>query len=369
MIIGFDAKRLFCNTTGLGNYSRTLVRNYSELDGNTFILYSSKDKNLSESQYFKKSKFFVSKFNDSFLWRSKGIVKDLISDKVQVYHGLSNEIPFGIHKTEIKTVVTVHDLIFKVYPNTYPLIDRLIYDFKFRYACKHADQIIAISESTKNDIIKYYGTSASKIKVIPQTTLEEYWEEDDLKLQDLLIKEFNLPSNFMLSVGTIEERKNLRSVIQALAKLEVKIPLVIVGGGKSYKNDILKLIESLDLKKWVFFIPRRINNRELKNIYSLAKFSIYPSLYEGFGLPVLESRLSKTPVITSDISSLPEAAGDDNQCVNPLNIEELKNAMQLYINQDLTELSIQTQKSAIEDFGKNKLNKLLNSLYYELLDD
>ena len=369
MIIGFDAKRLFCNTTGLGNYSRTLVRNYSELKDNTLILYSPEDRKLSESDFFKNSKSFISKFNTSFLWRSKGIVKDLINDKVQIYHGLSNEIPFGIHKTGVKTVVTIHDLIFKAYPGTYPFIDRLIYDFKFKYACKHADRIVAISENTKKDIIKYYGTSESKITVIPQTTLSEYWEDDDIRLQNSLVQEFNLPPEFILSVGTVEERKNLQSVIHSLAEIEVKLPLLIVGGGKSYKVETLNLIDSLDLQQWVIFIPRKISNQELKNLYSLAKFSIYASLYEGFGLPVLESRLSGTPVITSNLSSLPEVAGQENQCISPQNIEELKNAIELFINQDLTILSEETKNSARNEFGKNKLNSLLNSLYKKILDE
>lgn len=369
MKIGFDAKRLFCNRTGLGNYSRTIVSNYADYcPEDELYLYSPKDKNLEDSIKFKTSNKFKTVFNSSLFWRSRRIIKDLKRDQIQIFHGLSNELPFGIHKSGIKSVVTIHDLIFKVYPKTYPLIDRIIYDLKVRYACKYSDTIIAISESTKQDIIKYYNINEDKINVIPQTTLPEYWENNDLNIQKSLKKEFNLNTDFFISVGTIEERKNLKSVLIAFSEVKSKIPLVIIGNGKSYKQEILQVIKDLNLSQWVYFIPRRISNLELKNIYSLAKFSIYLSIYEGFGLPVLESRLSGTPVITSNTSSLPEAAGSESKCISPTDKNTLIKTISEFISSDLEKKSRQTKTSAQSLYNKNKLNQQLNSLYYKLLN-
>ena len=170
--IGYDAKRLFNNFTGLGNYSRTLLQDLSEhFPENEYLLFSPKvKKNDRTKPFFDPSKYTIktAKGNSTF-WRSLGIKKDLENNQIQLFHGLSHEIPFGLQKTKIKSVVTIHDLIFKHYPEQFPFIDRKIYDWKFKYSCENADRIVAISESTKKDIIHFYNIPPEKIEVIYQT--------------------------------------------------------------------------------------------------------------------------------------------------------------------------------------------------------
>ena len=142
--LGFDAKRLFNNFTGLGNYSRTLVRNLATYyPHNTYFLYTPKVTKNEETQFFINSPLFNLQLPSGRMgayWRSYGVRKDLQKHKVQLYHGLSHEIPFGLEKLGIPGVVTIHDLVFKHHPEYYPWTDRLIYDQKFRYACRHADR-------------------------------------------------------------------------------------------------------------------------------------------------------------------------------------------------------------------------------------
>jgi glycosyltransferase involved in cell wall biosynthesis len=166
-IIGFDAKRLVRNASGLGNYSRTLVgdllrastpqwsfRLYAPDEGNPALVSQlQQDPRLTFCYPKADSSLFT--LHSSLLWRSRGIVSDLLRDGVQLYHGLSGELPLGIRRSGIRSVVTIHDLIFLRHPEYYKWIDRNIYAWKFRRTLKEADCIIAISECTRRDIIHY----------------------------------------------------------------------------------------------------------------------------------------------------------------------------------------------------------------------
>ena len=138
---------------------------------------------------------------------------------------------------------------------------------------------------------------------------------------------------------------------------------------KKYKDEVLGLIEERSLQKWILFLPRKVSNIELKAIYQLANFTIYPSLYEGFGLPVLESQLCKTPVITSNISSLPEAASEKAFTIDPLNIEAIKTAMEhLMETSNQEDIQQESYSYSIQKFNPEKLSQALNKIYLDLLD-
>ncbi len=251
-------------------------------------------------------------------WRSRGVVSDLQRNGTDLYHGLSHELPLGIERTGIRSVVTMHDLIFHFYPAQYRLIDRTIYDRKFRSACRRADAVIAISESTKQDIMRIYGTPPERIHVIYQgcdPRFERQWTTAELA--DLRTR-LDLPEDFFLYVGSLIERKNLHGIIAALALLppEDRRPLVIVGGGgDAYRSHCEKVAQAAGIHDLLSF--RRPTFTDLPGVYQSARLFLYPSFYEGFGIPVVEALLSGCPVITSDTSSLPEAAGPDSLLVPP----------------------------------------------------
>lgn len=377
MRIGFDSKRLYCNFTGLGNYSRALVKNVQALySENEYFLYSPKIKKAPETTFFYDNsnfKTYLAKTVFKAYWRSFSISSQLKKDGVQLYHGLSNELPVNLKKYNIKSVVTIHDLIFKILPETYPLIDRNIYDFKFRKACLMANKVIAISKSTKTDIVKFYGINPDKIEVVYQSCSPLFYEPIEHKESNSLTEQYKLPNQYLLSVGSVEERKNLKLIIEAYQHLntEHKIPLVIIGRGKTYKKEVLDLIASNGLEKKVIWITNLKDNKALRAIYQKATALVYPSFYEGFGLPIVEALLSKTPVITSNVSSLPEAGGPNSLYINPNRSAELADAItQVLTNAELVNKMIEEGfKYANQMFSPNRVSKQLINCYEGVLNE
>ncbi len=372
MKIGFDAKRFFYNNTGLGNYSRTLLNNLWKIQpNNNYILYSPKTSKIFESETFSILEKFEVKSSSTLFWRERGVIADLKKDGVGLYHGLSNEIPIGIHRTEIKSIVTIHDLIFKIYPKTYNYFDTKIYDFKFKYACKNANKVLAISESTKKDIINFYNVSPEKIEVVYQSCNPLFYSlqsnEDVLKN----LKEYDVPDRFMLYVGSVIERKNLLTIVKAQEQIDtsVRIPLVIVGKGGVYKKQVEQYIHDKNLDEHFIWLDSLENNEHLQALYQKAELFIYPSIYEGFGIPVVEALLSKTPVITSNVSSLPEAAGPDSICIDPENDVLMKESIEnVLTNLSLREkMSERGYKYAIKNFDGKKCAQKLFEIYKKLL--
>lgn len=346
MNIGFDAKRAYQNYTGLGNYSRTLLASLSEFyPGNNYYLFAPKITGLFKTTGFGNIypvgpvRFPATACKS--LWRSNWVKKELIDYNIDLYHGLSHEIPIGIAATGIKSVVTIHDLIFERYPEQYMPVDRFIYRNKFRYACKHADKIIAVSRQTKEDIIDFYKIPDKKIDVCYQSCnpLFSYTTTEEKK--EAIRQLYRLPDKFYLYVGSIIERKNLMLVCRALRKLNGKLPLVVIGDGGTYKRKVKKYIAENGLGESVIFLsetPAAKSSESYKSsldlpaIYQMATALIYPSMFEGFGIPVLEAMFSRLPVITSKISSLSETGGDAPLYVNTGNETELVAAMQAVAN-------------------------------------
>ncbi|MFW5820469.1 MAG: glycosyltransferase, partial [Bacteroidota bacterium] len=174
MKIAFDAKRAFCNPSGLGNYSRMVIRQLCEYyPENEYLLYSPQNGSVDPDfpppkAELKLPETFISRLFNSY-WRSYSLKNILINEKPDIFHGLSNELPLNIHRSNIKSVVTIHDLIFIRFPDLYKHIDRNIYLKKFKYASKNADIVIAVSEQTKRDLIHFFNTPEEKIKVVYQS--------------------------------------------------------------------------------------------------------------------------------------------------------------------------------------------------------
>jgi glycosyltransferase involved in cell wall biosynthesis len=371
--IGFDAKRIFQNYTGLGNYSRTLVKNLVHFfPENTYQLFTPKVKVNDTTAFFVENpslSIHTPLHPMKAAWRTFGMNRDLKKSGCQIFHGLSHEIPVGIQNTGIQTVVTMHDLIFKIYPEYYPTAQRWIYDWKFRYACENSDTIIAISEQTKQDIVTYYKIPDHKIKVIYQTCGDAFQQPIDIESVVATKTAWALPSEYMLYVGSIIERKNLLRIVQAMAQLpkDLDIPLVVVGNGKAYEQKVKSFLAEHHLEKRVIFIPN-IRYDLLPQIYAGASLFLYPSEYEGFGIPVIEALFSKTPVITSNCSCLPEAAGSDALLVTPTSVEEIKIAIERGLK-DTALRDNMIEKGyhhAVKNFSAEKVSHDLQSLYQGL---
>ena len=271
-------------------------------------------------------------------WRSRWILSDLRSKNIDLYHGLSHEIPFGIGETSVKSIVTVHDLIFLKYPDQYNPIDVKTYDYKMRYACQTANHVIASSIQTKHDLIDLYAIPEQKITVCYQSCDKRFNHTIDESTIESCRALLPLPASFFLYVGSIIERKGLLQIVEAMRLIpaENRIPLVVIGNGRQTKKQVMLFIakngmtnDVVFLNDWASGQPERFSLIEayLPVIYHAAIALIYPSQYEGFGIPVLEALSCGTPVITSDQSCLPEVGGPGSLYVQPKNRDDIQTAM------------------------------------------
>ncbi|MDZ7738158.1 MAG: glycosyltransferase family 1 protein [Bacteroidales bacterium] len=334
MIIGFDAKRAFFNRSGLGNYSRNLLNSFfSYYPENGYILYSPAAKGRIE--FAEPHNYTLSTPEKALhrafpsLWRSRGISRQIKSDSPDIFHGLSSELPRSL-PLNVKKVVTVHDLIYMRYPQMYSPANRNIYYLKTRHACASADQIIAISEQTKTDIMNFTGTDAGKITVIYQDCHPSFRVKAEVETKKALRKKYSLPDNYLLYVGTIEERKNLLSVVSALHTGNIDIPLVVIGRKTAYYRKVKAYINNNNMRNIIF--PAGVENKELPALYQMASCFIYPSVFEGFGIPLVEALVSGVPVITSRGSCFSEAGGPGSIYIDPHDIPEISDAILSVIN-------------------------------------
>ena len=371
MILGFDAKRFFHNKTGLGNYSRDLIRILVQYHPeNSYLLYNPKPKKIDRIPV--DGKIIIEHLPESTkdkkkssLWRLFSISTQIKKDKVDLYHGLSGEIPIGLNKSHVKTVVTIHDLIFMRYPNLYSFFDRKIHYYKFKYAANKADLVIAISEQTKKDIITYLNINPNKIKVIYQGCAPIFKEEISAEFIEFTRNKYLLPTNFILNVGTIEKRKNVLSVIKAIKEIDTQ--LVIIGKKTAYFNEINTFISENKLQNKVIFLEN-VELKELASIYRMASVFIYPSVFEGFGIPIIEALYSKTPVITSKGGCFSEAGGENSIYIDALNTEEIKVKLEeVLANPEKREAMKQKGHEFVQKFNDENIATEWIETYHEVM--
>lgn len=371
MRIGYDAKRAFNNRAGLGVHSRTLIDNmlryHPEDDYHLYTpsialtdIYDSYQHidNISIHQAMGMSKSY---------WRSWSITDDLTNHNIDIYHGVSHEIPRNIQKVGCASVVTIHDVIFKKFPRYFPLTDRIVYDQKWKHAIATADKVIAVSESTKNDILEYYPIPNDKIEVVYSSCHPRFYQSDTEDSNSGAA----LPSEYILSVGSIEPRKNYETLLRALAQIPAKSRphLVIVGRGKTkYVSKINDLIMRLGFTHQVTILSD-VTDDNIRAIYQGAAAFIYPSYYEGHGLPITEALYCGVPVVASSTSSMPEAGGPDCIYIDPLDAEELAHAIRLVLTDTplRNKMVVNGLAYAQEKFDPKRVTDQMYAVYKSLL--
>lgn len=363
MKISYDAKRFFHNASGLGNYSRDLVRILATFyPQNQYFLLNKNPSNRGKTVLNLPNVSFVETSSGNFARQYK-MGKDAQNLNADIFHGLSGELPLKWNEKPIKKIVTIHDLIFKRFPHYYSWFDRKIHFWKFKKAAETSDLVIAISEQTKNDIIHFLKIPENKIRVVYQGCHKAFKEFIFPEFLNQTKEKFNLPERFVLNVGTVEERKNLLNVVKALEG--TNIPLVIVGKKTKYFNKIEKFISKKKLE--VFFL-NNVSMEELAAIYRLADILVYPSFFEGFGIPVIEGLFSGTPVITSNTSSLPEAGGNAALYIDPGNPLDLRSKI-LYLWENESERKRRSELGFqyAQKFTDEVIAKELMKVYEEVL--
>lgn len=376
LVVGFDAKRIVKNGTGLGSYGRTLVNDLAADEGLQLRLYApDKGRDDLRNQILSRQNVafcYPSPLTShlsplSSYWRTRGIVGDLWRDGVQLYHGLSGELPVGIRKSGIRSIVTIHDLIFLRHPEFYHWLDTKIYAWKFRQTVREADHIIAISDCTKRDIIEFGDVSEDKISVIYQSFSPRFSTEIAPELLESVRQRYQLPNRYVLNVGTIEDRKNILLAVKALAHLPEDISLVVVGRRTKYSDKVLEYAKKHGLMSRIKFY-HGIPDDDLPAFYAQAEIFVYPSVYEGFGIPIIEAVGSGLPVVACTGSCLEEAGGPDSLYVAPDDSEAMAAAIRhSLIGAKGREERIRRSRNYIRRFEGRDVARQVADLYRETL--
>ena len=373
MNIGFDAKRVVQNHTGLGNYGRYIIDILSRFyPDNRYFLFAPKQKTND------RLKMLHTQANVSFvfpsgtdrilptIWRTVGIWKDLLNSKIAIFHGLSNELPLGIRYSKVKSVVSIHDLIFLRYPEFYNPVDRRIYRWKFQYACRNADKIIAISESTKRDIMSFFSVPEEKITVVYQGCHPCFRQSVPDEKKREIQRKHKLPRRFLLYVGSIESRKNLLLAVKALTRLPEDIHLVAIGKATPYQAKVETYARQSGLASRLH-IRNDFPFSDLPAVYQSAVVFLYPSFFEGFGIPIIEALSSGVPVVATTGSCLEEAGGPNSIYVNPEDDSELAaRILEIANDESLSNRMIAAGKEYVKRFDDGQIASEIIRIYETL---
>lgn len=379
MNIAFDAKRAVQNNTGLGNYSRYVISVLSHFyPHNRYLLFSPGKKESARLQELKSKRnfdFILPKgiwkiFSGS--WRTFGITSILKQKSIDIYHGLSQELPYGIKKTGVKSIVTIHDLIFVRYPGHYNLIEQFIHWWKikkYRYASHQADKIIAVSECTKRDVVSFFKIHPDKIAVVYQGCHPVFSYPMSPEKKAAIIKKYRLPARFILYVGSIVTRKNLLLIVRSLLEVDQNVCLIAVGQKSSYQQKVEKFIKQNRLSDRVF-IYNDVPFEDLPAFYHLASVFILPSFYEGFGIPVIEALSSGLPVIAASGSCLEEAGGENSIYIDPNDPQALAKQIKRVLNEpQLASAMSEKGKQYVSRFSDEKTAQNLLHVYEQVIKD
>ncbi len=333
MRIGIDARSVLKQRTGVGNYTYNLIQHLSQQDReNQYVLFYSHHLNIKSAIPEIKNPNFESKFIRfpnkllNLMWGTVKLPKiDWLVGEVDLYHSPNytlNILGRG------KSLMTIHDLSFLAYRQFSLASGRWHYAFKIKNYAKKTDAIITDSQSTKSEVLKYLKVPEEKIHVIYLGCSEGFQPFPESEKKQKIREKYNIKGDFILYVGTLEPRKNLKGLICAYDRSRAKEDfLLVLAGGKGWKyKHIFRLVKRLKLEDRVIFTGY-MSDSDLPALYNSASVFVYPSFYEGFGLPPLEAMACGTPVIVSHTTSLPEVVGNAGVYVDPSDIEQISTSI------------------------------------------
>ncbi|TGC10614.1 glycosyltransferase family 4 protein [Methanolobus halotolerans] len=330
MKIGFDSRTLMVkggSRTYAYNLIQEIMKEHKEIE--IALFGGDKVQNYTPINPFPQNEFL------RVIWENLSIIPYMKKEGIDVFHGLKNVAPY-YNYSNTKTVITVHDITPLIFPSMLPLKAQMYWNI-IKFNIKKADKIISVSNTTKNDLIKTLNIDKDKISVIYHGISEEFKIIPTVeKNRSVYLAKYglNLPESsiVVLAVSTIHPRKNYLNLITAFnavkEKSSIPVHLVIVGkvDNESYSKEVNHLIATNNLSNNVHLLGY-VPDEELPALYNLADLFVYPSIYEGFGLPILEAQACGCPVITSNLSSMPEVAGNGAILVDPTNMEEITSAI------------------------------------------
>jgi glycosyltransferase involved in cell wall biosynthesis len=329
MLIGIDASRAATRErTGTENYSLNLIGHLLALEsGHRYRLYFNRPPAVELFPMTADLELRIMTFPR--LWTHLRLSWEMARQPPDVLFVPAHVLPL-VHPQS--SVVTVHDLGYLYYPEAHPLLDRLYLDLSTRYNARVASRVIAVSQATKDDLIQHYGIEPDKITVVYSGHDETMQPVEDEATIEKVKARYGIRGDYILYVGTLQPRKNLERLLEAYAIVRKQAqrdetPCLVIAGRKGWLyNQIFQHIVRLDLESKVIF-PGYVPQDDLPALLSGACLFVFPSLYEGFGLPVLEAMACGTPVLCSNASSLPEVAGEAALLVDPIDVKSMAEAM------------------------------------------
>lgn len=354
MRVGFDATPAVSQGAGIGRYARELLRALAAVDTHNQyrLFYASPSRMASHALPALPPNFHARRLPFHDLWLARlwhrarvPLPADLFTGPIDVFHSPDFTLPPVRRRT--RTLLTVHDLSFIRDPDSAVAVLRAYLKRVVPRSVARADHVLADSHATRADLIELYGTPADKITVLYSGVSADFRPVTDLAALAAVRQRYGLgDAPFILAVGTLQPRKNYLRLIQAFARLPYgDLRLVIVGGRGWLYEAIFAEVERLRLTGRILF-PGFARDDDLPTLYSAASVFAYPSLYEGFGLPILEAFACGTPVVTSTASSLPEVAGDGALSVPPADVEALANALALAYADETVRARLRQQSQA-----------------------
>lgn len=353
MIIGFDGSRAFQEgRTGTENYSYQLLKALGKIDRkNIYRVYVRPGAVWKYDKEGWPQNFQFSILNFQLLWTQLGLALQTFKDKPDVLFVPAHTLPI-IHRPGLKTVVTVHDLGSEYLPQTHQFKQRLYLGFMQKFQLKSVTQIIAVSDATKKDLVSKIGIRPDKISVVYEGYDEKLFKpvKNDVLVNSL--KHYDLkPGEYFLFVGTVQPRKNLKRLIIAFSRQlsavrqKTNKQLVIAGSKGWFSDEIYRLPKELGIEDRVKFLGY-VPEEDLPALYSGASALTFPSFFEGFGLPILEAQACGCPVLTSNISSMPEVAGKGAVYVDPYDVDDIVKGMEKL---QVTSCKLQVIKAGLEN--------------------
>lgn len=370
MKIGLITNSIDERSGGIGTYSYQLIKNMNILDQtNEYSLIHHTPKYI--DIYQNNSEILIKSYSNHYkatVWKLINAPLKLKTVKsLDLVHDLNGIGPLSFNMP-FKKVVTIHDMIPVLFPDAFDFPIASIYKYLLPKTLKSASKIITVSNCTKEDIISYYNVSSEKIKVIYNAVDERFTPQKSQEIAKVRNR-YGLNFPFILYVGTLEPRKNIPFILKAfhnIRKNYIDYKLVIAGKkGWKYK-EIFDTINALNLQNHVVFTGY-VLDEDLPGLYAAADLFVYPSLYEGFGLPPLEAMACGTPVITSNTSSLPEVVGDAGIMVDPHNVNKLADSIcRVLSNKKLKECMVEKGLEKAREFSWERCASETLNVYEEV---
>jgi glycosyltransferase involved in cell wall biosynthesis len=331
MPIYIDVSSAVHAKAGIGRYAGSLARSLNASQPGRFALFYNRDRHTEpptglESMPSRTIRAGYKPWRMGvWLGHLMGLHFNRLVPDAELFHATEHLLP---PLRDLPTVLTVHDMIFRLFPEYQKRLNYWYLNATMPLYCRRADAIITVSEYSKRDIVRYYGLEPDKIAVIHEAAAPEFVPASPAAV-DGIRRRYGLPAEFAIHVGTIEPRKNLTRLLDALQGLwdeGLQIPLVVVGAKGWLYSDLFRRLERMEIREAVHF-PGYVPSGDLPILYSAATMAVMPSVYEGFGLPVLEAMACGTAVVSSNASSLPEIGGEAARYFDPCDIEAMAEAI------------------------------------------